>query len=144
MTRNIALTDVAVGTRIPERQITVSRLAVLVYGGANNRLDFAAAHWSDRVAKMTGLPGVIMQGSFTLTKVLEVVNDWTGDPTAIIDHHIRFVKPIAVPDDERGAVFRVSGAIEDVLDDNRAVLQLAVTSMADETLAIVWVTVRLT
>jgi acyl dehydratase len=107
------------------------------------RLDFAATHWSERIAREVGLPDIILHGPFTLAKTLEIVNDWTGDPGAIVEHHIRLRKPVVVPDDGVGAVFDVTGVVRDKLDGNRVVLELTATSPAGELLATADVTVVL-
>lgn len=81
----LSYTDVEVGTQLPEKQVTVSRLAVLLYGGQPMRIDFAATHWSERIAHERGLPDIILHGSFTLAKTMEIVNDWSGDPAASLE-----------------------------------------------------------
>ncbi len=139
----LSYTDVEVGTQLPEKQVTVSRLAVLLYGGQPMRIDFAATHWSERIAHERGLPDIILHGSFTLAKTMEIVNDWSGDPAASLEHRIQLIKPIPVPDDDVGAVMQVTGRVEEKLDDNRVVVELVTTAPDHEVLARTRVTVRL-
>ena len=143
MATKLDYADVEVGTKLPGRRVTVSRLAVLLFGGHTMRLDFAATHWSERAVRDAGLPDIIMHGPFTLGKTLEIVNDWTGDPGAILEHRIQLMKPIPVPDDDVGAVMHLNGIVEDKLDSNRVVIGLVTTSPDDEVLAKARVVVRL-
>ncbi|HEY0495508.1 MAG TPA: MaoC/PaaZ C-terminal domain-containing protein [Kutzneria sp.] len=143
MVATLDYTRLAVGAELPAKRVTVSRLSCLLHGGPTMRLDFAATHWSERIAREVGLPDIILHGPFTLAKTLEIVNDWTGDPGAIVEHHIRLRKPVVVPDDGVGAVFDVTGVVRDKLDGNRVVLELTATSPAGELLATADVTVVL-
>src|ERR1035441_7240234 len=108
----------SVDTRLPDMTVSVSRLALLLFGGQTMRLDFAAPHWSQRLAKAAGYPDLVLQGPFTLAKTLEIINSWTGDPGAIIEHEIRLVRAITVPDDEIGAVLNLSGTVTEKDDHN--------------------------
>lgn len=143
MAARIGYDDVSVGTSLPPKEVSVDRLALLLFGGQTMRLDFAATHWSERIAREVGLPDIIMHGPFTLGKTLEIVNDWTGDPGAIEEHQVRLAKPVPVPDDETGAVFRLTGVVEEKLDGNRVVVGVVATSPGDDVLATLRATVRL-
>lgn len=135
--------DVSVGTKLPDKEVSVSRLALLLFGGQTMRIDFAATHWSERIARSVGLPDIIMHGPFTLGKTLEIINDWTGDPGAVLEHQIRLRRPVPVPDDEVGAVFRLTGTVEDKLDGNRVRVDVVATSPEGDVLANLRATVRL-
>lgn len=143
MVATIDYSDVEVGMKLPEKRLTISRLALLLFGGQTMRLDFAATHWSERIARGAGLPDVIMHGPFTLAKTLEIVNDWTGDPGALLEHHIKLRKPIPVPDDDIGAVIHVSGIVEEKLGNNRVAVELTATTPDDVVLATARAIVRL-
>jgi hypothetical protein len=43
---------------------------------------------------------------------LRAVTDWVGDPTAVRSYAARFVRPLVVPDDDRGAELIVRGRVE--------------------------------
>lgn len=128
---------------MPERQTTVTRIDLLLYGGQTMRIDFAALHWSERAARSVGLPDVIMHGPLLLEKSLEVLYDWTGDPGSVSGYNMRCFKPVPVPDDERGAVFQFSGEVEEMLTDRRVTAVVAVQCPGLGTVAKVTATVRL-
>lgn len=143
MGTGLAFSDVAVGDPLPPMEISVSRLSMLLFGGQTMRLDFAATHWSERTARSAGLPDVIMHGPLTLGKTLEIVNAWTGDPGTLLEHQIRLRRPVPVPDDDIGAVFRLTGEVEEKLDGNRVVVGVVAHSPGGQVLATLRATVRL-
>ena len=143
MVARIGYDDVHVGTSLPPKEVAVDRLALLLFGGQTMRLDFAATHWSERISREVGLPDIIMHGPFTLGKTLEIINDWTGDPGALEEHQVRLTRPVPVPDDETGAVFRLTGVVEEKLDDNRVVLVLTARSGGQKVLTRAKAVVRL-
>ncbi|WP_328674646.1 MaoC/PaaZ C-terminal domain-containing protein [Streptomyces sp. NBC_00322] len=143
MNAKVRYEDVSVGQALPDKEVTVDRLALLLFGGQTMRLDFAATHWSERISRSVGLPDVIMHGPFTLGKVLEIVNGWTGDPGALLEHRIRLARPVPVPDDETGAVFRLSGTVEEKLPGNRVRVGVSAASPEGQVLATLQATVQL-
>jgi hydroxyacyl-ACP dehydratase HTD2-like protein with hotdog domain len=143
MVAKVRHAEVSVDTRLPDMTVSVSRLALLLFGGQTMRLDFAAPHWSQRLAKAAGYPDLVLQGPFTLAKTLEIINSWTGDPGAIIEHEIRLVRAITVPDDEIGAVLNLSGTVTEKDDHNGVVVQVVATSPEQQVLAKLRARVRL-
>ena len=89
------------GAALPPQTYRVTRADLVRYAGASG--DFNPIHWSDRVATGVGLPGVIAHGMFTMALAGRAVTGWTGDPAALVEHHVRFGRPVVVPDDEQGA-----------------------------------------
>jgi acyl dehydratase len=123
----VSYADVGVGTQIPASEITLQRLDVLRYCGACG--DFAAPHWSDRIARSVGLPGVIAHGTLTMAGAVQAVTDWVGDPGALASYRVRGLSyPVAVPDDGVGTTLRVSGVVEDKLDGNLVTVRLSTVS----------------
>ena len=133
--------NVEVGAELPEQVYRVSRADLVRYAGASG--DFNPIHWSDRVATSVGLPGVIAHGMFTMALAGRAVTSWTGDPAALEEYHVRFGRPVVVPDDEQGAEGTVRGKVGSVLDDGRLRVDLPVTSAGDKVLSLARATVRL-
>ena len=133
--------DVVVGTELPQQVFRVTRADLVRYAGASG--DFNPIHWSDRVAISVGLPGVIAHGMFTMALAARAVTAWTGDPGALAEYHVRFGRPVVVPDDDEGAEVTVSGKVGAMLGDGRARVDLTVTSGGEKVLSLARATVRL-
>src|SRR6185503_3562952 len=99
--------DISEGAEIASRQYQVTRADLVRYAGASG--DFNPIHWNERVATAVGLPGVIAHGMFTMALAGRAVTTWTGDPAAVVDFHVRFGRPVVVPDDDAGAEVTVRG-----------------------------------
>jgi acyl dehydratase len=130
-----------VGTELPEQVFRVTRADLVRYAGASG--DFNPIHWSDRVATGVGLPGVIAHGMFTMALAGRAVTGWTGDPAALVEYHVRFGRPVVVPDDEQGAAVTVRGKVAALLDDGRARVDLTVTSEGEKVLSLARAIIRL-
>jgi acyl dehydratase len=130
-----------VGTELPEQVFRITRADLVRYAGASG--DFNPIHWSDRVAASVGLPGVIAHGMFTMGIAARAVTGWTGDPAALVEYHVRFGRPVVVPDDEQGAEVTVRGKVGALLDDGRARIDLTVTSDGEKVLSLARAIVRL-
>ncbi|MGY1857766.1 MaoC/PaaZ C-terminal domain-containing protein [Modestobacter sp. SYSU DS0290] len=126
--------DVAVGTELPEQTSRVTRADLVRYAGASG--DFNVIHWSDRVAGEVGLPGVIAHGMLTAGLAARAVTAWAGDPGAVVDYHVRFSRPVVVPDDDAGAEVTVRGRVAALLDDRRVRVDLTVTSGGEKVLSL--------
>ena len=133
--------SIEVGTTLPEQVYRVTRADLVRYAGASG--DFNPIHWNERVATEVGLPGVIAHGMFTMALAGRAVSAWTGDPGALVEFHVRFGRPVAVPDDEEGAEVTVRGAVGAILDDGRARVDLTVTSNEEKVLSLARAVVRL-
>ena len=125
---------VEVGTELPEQVFRVTRADLVRYAGASG--DLNPIHWSDRTATSVGLPGVIAHGMLTMALAGRAVTAWTGDPAALVEQHVRFGRPVVVPDDDRGAEITVRGKVGALLDDGRARVDLTVTSDGDKVLSL--------
>ena len=136
-----ALAEVAVGTELPERVFRVTRADLVRYAGASG--DFNPIHWNDRTATAVGLPGVIAHGMFTMALAGRAVTGWTGDPAALAEYHVRFGRPVVVPDDDEGAEVTVRGKVGAVLEDGRLRVDLTVTSDGEKVLSLARAIVRL-
>lgn len=133
------MTRLAPGGALGPESYAVSRADLIRYAGASG--DFNPIHWSDRVARAVGLPGVVAHGMYTMALAGRAVSAWVGDPTRIVDFSVRFTKPVVVPDDEDGALVEVSGAVAEVDGDGRARIDLTVTCAGRRVLGMARVTV---
>ena len=130
----LASADVAVGTELPEQVFPVTRADLVRYAGASG--DFNPIHWNERVATEVGLPGVIAHGMLTMALAARVVTRWAGDPGALVEYHVRFGRPVLVPDDGVGGEVTVRGRVAALTDDGRARVDLTVTSRGDKVLSL--------
>jgi len=119
--------DVEPGTQIAPKSYRVTRLDLVKYAGASG--DFNPIHWSERIARSVGLPGVIAHGMYTMAQAGKFVAEWAGDPGAVTEFGVRFSAMVPVPDDDRGAAIEVSGTVADKLGDNKVTVEL--TARAD-------------
>src|SRR5438309_8154855 len=103
---------------LPAYTFRVTRADLVRYAGASG--DFNPIHWNDRVATAVGLPGVIAHGMLTMGLAARAVTAWTGDPAGLVEYHVRFGRPVVVPDDDAGAEVRVTGEVAALLDEGRA------------------------
>lgn len=133
--------DVTIGSELPGQVYRVTRADLVRYAGASG--DFNPIHWNDRVATSVGLPGVIAHGMFTMALAARAVTAWTGDPGALVEYHVRFGRPVVVPDDDAGAEVTVRGKVGAMLDDGRVRVDLTVTAGDEKVLSLARATVRL-
>jgi len=133
--------EVEVGTELPAESFPITRADLVRYAGASG--DFNVIHWNERVATSVGLPNVIAHGMFTMATAVRVVTDWVGDPGAVVDYGVRFSAMVPVPDDDKGAVIRVGGTVEEKLDGNKVVVALNAYCGEDKVLSKARAVVRL-
>jgi len=119
--------DVEPGTAIAPKSYRVTRLDLVKYAGASG--DFNPIHWSERIARSVGLPGVIAHGMYTMAQAGKFVAEWAGDPGAVTEFGVRFSAMVQVPDDDQGAAIEVSGTVAHKLGDNKVTVDL--TARAD-------------
>ena len=103
-----AFDDVQVGDALPGKSFQITRADLVRYCGASG--DFNTIHWSERIAREVGLPGVIAHGMFTMATAVRVVTEWVGDPGAVVQYGVRFTKPVPV-DDVLGATLDVAAVV---------------------------------
>jgi acyl dehydratase len=118
--------DVEVGTELAAQSFPITRADLVRYAGASG--DFNVIHWNQRVAHEVGLPDVIAHGMFTMASAARVLTDWLGDPGAVVEYGVRFIRPVVVPDDGVGALLEVAGKVTELLQDKRARVELTVSS----------------
>ncbi len=111
------------GVELAPQDYAVRRADLVRYAGASG--DFNPIHWSDRVARAVGLPGVIAHGMFTMALAARAVADWTAD-AEVLELGCKFTNPVVVPDDDDGVVVRVAGTVKKV-SDGRVTIALEVT-----------------
>ncbi len=136
----LSAADAPVGTELPAQVLRITRADLVRYAGASG--DFNPIHWNERVATEVGLPGVIAHGMFTMALAARVVTAWTRDPGALVEYHVRFGRPVVVPDDDRGAEVTVHGKVGAVLDDGRLRIDLTVTSDGEKVLSLARAIIR--
>jgi acyl dehydratase len=125
MTSAISYDAITTGDALPRYEFRVERLDLVRYAGASG--DFNPIHWSDAAARAAGLPDVIAHGMLTMAKSTNGVVAWVGDPAAVVEYGVRFVRPIVVPVDGSDTV-TVEGTITEKLDGRRARVELTVSS----------------
>jgi acyl dehydratase len=141
MAASLAYDEVEVGTALPTKAFPIQRINLVMYAGASG--DFNVIHWNERIAKAVGLPDVIAHGMLTMAEAGRLVTDWCGDPGAVVEYGVRFTRPVVVPDDDKGAVVEVSGAVAEKLDGSRVRVELTATSEGKTVLGKAFAVVRL-
>ncbi|MFB8227126.1 MaoC family dehydratase [Cellulosimicrobium sp. NPDC055967] len=135
------LTDLSVGDVIGTRTVEVDRARLVRYAGASG--DFNPIHWNDAFAAEVGLPGVIAHGMFTMGAAVALVEDWAGDPGAVVDYQTRFTRPVPVPN-PGVATLEVTGTVGVIDADAGTVrVDLTVTSEGARVLGKTQAVVRL-
>jgi acyl dehydratase len=117
----------------------VTRADLVRYAGASG--DFNPIHYSDRVARSVGLPGVVAHGMYTLALASRALTGWVGGPESVASFGARFTKPVVVPDTDEGTVVDVTGAVTSV-DGTLATIELTVTSDGTKVLGMCRAVVR--
>lgn len=119
------LLHVTVGTQIPARTIHVDRDRLVAYAEASG--DDNPIHQDEEFARSVGLPDVIAHGMWTMGAAIQLVQDWAGDPGAVVSYGSRFTNPVVVPADG-GTDIEVSGAVSKVEEQTgRVSVELTVT-----------------
>jgi len=141
MTTIVDFDQVEVGTQLPSRDYRLQRVDLIRYAGASG--DFNVIHWSDRVARDVGLPGVIAHGMLTMAVAARTVTEWVGDPGAVTEYSTRFTRPVEVPDDDEGASIEVTGVVSDKLDGRRVRVDLTASVRGEKVLGAARLVVQL-
>ena len=111
------------GDVLPEQRFRVTRADLVRYAGASG--DFNPIHWSDRVARTVGLPGVIAHGMVTMALAARALDTWAGGPGRVREFGCKFTKPVVVPDDDTGVEIVVRGTVTGVDDGIRVALEVS-------------------
>ncbi|CAG7598451.1 MaoC family dehydratase [Actinacidiphila bryophytorum] len=141
MAATVAYDEVEVGTELPAQSFPVTRATLVQYAGASG--DFNPIHWNEKFAREVGLPDVIAHGMFTMASAARVVTDWVGDPGAVVDYGVRFIKPVVVPNDDEGALIEVTAKVAVKMDDNQVRVDLVAMSAGQKVLGMSRAVVRL-
>ena len=128
------------GTTFPARTFRITRADLIRYAGASG--DFNTIHWSDRIAKSVGLPGVIAHGMYTMALAGRAVAVWAGAPDAVVEYGVRFTRPVPVPDTDEGTEVVVSGVVKEVTDDGLTKIELTATCNGEKVLSLARATIR--
>ena len=130
------------GQQLPQQRFTVTRADLVRYAGAAG--DFNPIHYSDRIAKGAGLPGVVAHGMYTMALAGRALGVWLNDSSAIVEYGVRFTKPVVVPDDDTGVEVLVDGLVKSVDDGgDGAAITLTVTSEGQKVLGQARATVKM-
>ena len=118
----------------------ITRADLVRYCGASG--DFNVIHWSDRLARQVGLPGVIAHGMYTMALAGRAVTTWAGAADAVVEFSVRFSRPVPVPDTDEGTQIEVSGVVKEVTDDGLTRLSLTATCQGEKVLSLAAATIR--
>ena len=125
--------------QLPTQTFRVTRADLIRYAGASG--DFNTIHWSDRIAKSVGLPGVIAHGMYTMALAGRAVAVWAGAPDAVVEYGVRFTRPVPVPDTDEGTEV-VSGVVKEVTGDGLTKIELTATCNGEKVLSLARATIR--
>ena len=106
----LTLSEVAVGTELPEQSIDVT--TSLVVGGAIASRDFTPVHHDKKAAQAAGMPDVFMNILTTNGLVNRYVTDWAGPDAIIRNVSIRLGTP-----NTPGEIMKMRGTVVEVSDD---------------------------
>lgn len=119
------MSDLQPGSALGPLTYAVTRADLVHYAGASG--DANPIHWSDRVARAVGLPGVVAHGMYTMALAGRAVSQWAGGPAAVLELGCRFTRPVVVPDDDEGVEVEVSGVVQALDPPDRVRIDLTVT-----------------
>ena len=103
------MTDLQVGTAIPEVRVTPDKYLTVRYAGASG--DFNPIHIDEEFAKQVGLPGRILHGLWTMAQVARAQSDAAGGPEHLKRLKVQF-RGMGLPEQE----VVVSGTVREVAD----------------------------
>ena len=137
----IKLSDVSVGMELPALDLAVTRADLVAYANASG--DQNPIHQDEEFAKSVGLPDVIAHGMLTMGRAIQVVTNWVGDPTAVIDYSVRMTRPVIVPNTAAGSVVSFTGKVAQINDDGTIQIDLGAVFGETKVLGLAKATVRL-
>ena len=121
-----SVAGVSAGDTLPPISHRVTRADLVRYAGASG--DFNPLHWDEATAVAAGLPGVIAHGMLTMALAGGVLVAWAGDPGAVVEYGVRFVKPLVVPPGPDSVELEVGARVTEVLPDARVRVDVTATS----------------
>jgi acyl dehydratase len=139
MTLKIA--DLSVGMDLPGLDLTFTRADLVAYANASG--DLNPIHQDEAFAKSVGLPDVIAHGMLTMGRAIQVVTNWVGDPTAVIEYSVRMTRPVVVPNTAQGSVVSFTGKVAQINDDGTVQVELGAVFGDVKVLGLAKATVRI-
>ena len=118
-----------------------TRADLVAYANASG--DQNPIHQDEAFAKSVGLPDVIAHGMLTMGRAIQVVTNWVGDPTAVIDYSVRMTRPVVVPNTAEGSIVSFTGKVAQVNDDGTVQVDLGAVFGDTKVLGLARATVRL-
>jgi acyl dehydratase len=91
------MTDLQVGTAIPEVRVTPDKYLTVRYAGASG--DFNPIHIDEEFARAVGLPGRILHGLWTMAQVARAQTEAAGGPEHLKRLSVQF-RGMGVPEQE--------------------------------------------
>jgi acyl dehydratase len=137
----IKLSEVSVGMELPALDLAFTRADLVAYANASG--DQNPIHQDEEFAKSVGLPDVIAHGMLTMGRAIQVVTNWVGDPTAVIDYSVRMTRPVIVPNTAEGSVVSFTGKVAQINDDGTVQIDLGAVFGETKVLGLAKATVRL-
>ncbi|MGO1181778.1 MAG: MaoC/PaaZ C-terminal domain-containing protein [Micrococcaceae bacterium] len=93
---SVSLSELTKGDVVATCTVELNRADLVRYAGASG--DFNPIHWSESTARGVDLPGVIAHGMLTMGLAVDIVSQWCGDPSRIVDYQTRFTAMVPVAD----------------------------------------------
>jgi len=137
----IKISDVSVGMELPALDLAFTRADLVAYAHASG--DLNPIHQDEAFAKSVGLPDVIAHGMLTMGRAIQVVTNWVGDPTAVVDYSVRMTRPVVVPDTAEGSIVNFTGKVAQINDDGTVQVELGAVFGDVKVLGLAKATVRL-
>lgn len=91
------MSDLTVGSEIPEIHVTPDKYLTVRYAGASG--DFNPIHIDEEFAKAVGLPGRILHGLWTMAQVARAQTEAAGGPEHLKRLSVQF-RGMGVPEQE--------------------------------------------
>jgi acyl dehydratase len=137
----LKISDISVGMDLPGLDLTFTRADLVAYAHASG--DLNPIHQDEAFAKSVGLPDVIAHGMLTMGRAIQVVTNWVGDPTAVIEYSVRMTRPVVVPDTAEGSVVSFTGKVAQINDDGTVQVDLGAVFGDVKVLGLAKATVRI-
>ena len=135
------MTQFEIGQELAPKTFTINRKLLIAYANASG--DQNPIHQDETFAKSVGLPDVIAHGMLTMGRAIQVVTNWVGDPTAVIDYSVRMTRPVIVPNTAEGSVVSFTGKVSQINDDDTVQIDLGAVFGETKVLGLAKATVRL-
>jgi len=121
--------NLTIGQELGPKSFQLTRDSLVRYAGASG--DFNPIHYRDDIALAVGLPGVLAHGMLTMGAAVQLVANFVGDSSKVIDYQVRFTKPVVV-DAKSGAELIVSGKVIEI-DQESSTARIDLTASFNET-----------